>query len=178
MTFKETHLKKIDAICSIIGKGWKINHVESMDHQIVVFNPDYKKVSVFFQSKDSRFVISCHVENKYRTSDVVRITVAPTRTAAAIAGDIERRIIAEIGDLIAKRKEETEEYENKLAKQKLVKNLFLSFGEPFTYQGVCEIRMTNGIRATYRPCTLMNDVKVCNLSDDNLIKLAAFLKGL
>jgi len=178
MTFKETHLKKIETICAIIGKGWKVNYVKSLDHQIVVFNPDYKKVSMFFQSKDSRFNIACHVENKYTSSDVVRITVAQNRTAAAIAGDIERRILAEIGDLITKRKEETEEYESKLAKQKLVKDLFLSFGEPFTYQGVCEIRMTNGIRATYRPCTRVNDVKVCNLSDDNLIKLAAFLKGL
>lgn len=183
ITFHEKYFSHFVRVCAELGAGWRIDVRQACEYRLRIINPDYRHFLLLAMMEKGRIVIlGVLKDNKYGDFGVrLKCTVSPERSAAAIAGDIKRKILKDAPALIAKYEEMHKKYCAKQEQAEILRGALSRL-----------VRISKGynsgelarIETDKKICGIVHEgyrgygVELSGLSADDLIKIAGCLSNL
>jgi len=180
MSFKELNLKKMNAVCHALGGEWRINHLDSRDFIIIIFNPTIKDFSIHISQKDGRLVAMGFFESKIKNYPTLKCSTSVRLSLDHFINHLKRKVIIEAINLSEKVLKEKKEHEDKKLNDTTFLNLLKSMSIR-SYRGTggnINLSLNNSFSVDFNQIGMSCSVKVNNLSRDNAVKVIAFVKGL
>ncbi|PII85125.1 hypothetical protein BL250_12525 [Erwinia sp. OLTSP20] len=175
-TFQERYSPFFESICRMLGNSWRVNYNKSWNYRIFLTSPEYKNYSVSVADDKGRLRIYGSVDSRICRIDGHSCTVSPGRDQHVIAAEIQRKILVYAPEEIEKAKLYEQGYTNSQEHKKIVKGMLSQLVSLSGYYNALTGYVTSsGIRGAVEERSGGYDLKVENLSTEELIRVVGFL---
>ncbi|WP_210461796.1 hypothetical protein [Pantoea ananatis] len=175
-TFQERYSPFFESVCRMLGNEWRVNYNKSWKDRIFLTSPAFKNYSVSVAAEKGRLRIYGSVDSRIWRSEVHGCTVSPNREQHAIAAEITRKIIVFAREQVDKAELYEQDYRNSLEHKRIVKGMLSRLVKLSWYHNALTGYTTSsGIRGCVEERGGGYDLKVDNLSTDELIRVVGFL---
>lgn len=179
-SFYDRYVSLFVRVCECLGDGWRIDTREN-EYYIHLINPNFRNYYAFVRGEKGRLIVRGGVKNAYGNFGFKDwCSVSPERKAAAIARDIQRKVLFNAADIVKESKVYAQQKEAKINNAKIVRDalarlVFVSAG----YQsGELRIETEKKISGRVHERYYGYDLELSGLTADDLIKIAGFMSQL
>ncbi|MFN2098366.1 hypothetical protein ACKVM9_002198 [Pantoea agglomerans] len=175
-TFQERYSPFFESVCRMLGNGWRVNYIRSWENRIFLTSPGFKNYSVSVAAEKGRLRIYGSVDSRICRIEGHGCTVSPERDQYAIAAEIQRKILGHAPEQIEKAALYDQGYKNKQEQEKIVKGMLSRLVSlSWHYNALTAYATSSGIRGSVGERSGGYDLRVDNLSTDELIRVVGFI---
>ncbi|MGL4927738.1 MAG: hypothetical protein ACRC4K_13220, partial [Plesiomonas shigelloides] len=175
--FYERYASLFVRVCAVLGEGWRVD-TRVNEYFIHLINPNFRNYYAFIREEKGRLIIRGGVKNVYGSFGFKNAcSVAPTRSPAAIAGDIKRKVLCEAAETVKEAQtyqtqKETKKHNAEIVRDALGRLVRVSNGhQPSSWRIETEKKISGRVHEGYRGYHL----ELSGLTADDLIKIAGCL---
>lgn len=124
--FTIEEISKIEAVCAVLGNGWRVNKsnlTESAVYVVELSNRDCCDLGIHVRQEKQRWAFSAYVKpfgKHHNMASFERITVNPSREIISMARDLEKRLLTGFHDFAKQHRAEIQAQRDKYEQQQLV----------------------------------------------------------
>ncbi|HGJ5868505.1 hypothetical protein [Arsenophonus nasoniae] len=176
-TFFEQYKPVLEVVCRLLGNNWRVNLLDGCQYRIKLTSPDLRGYIITIRREDGRLVLTGFVDSRLYRGTYFKCTLALGRKPAAIAQAIERKILKDAWEELAKAQDAEKSHENAREQDNIIKGMLSRLVKLENhYNTFTGFKAENGLGGSVTRRFDGYGLTVQGLSVEQLVKLTGILK--
>ncbi|HFP8670552.1 TPA: hypothetical protein ACHWC7_004048 [Providencia stuartii] len=176
-TFFDQYKPVFEVVCRLLGNNWRINLLNDCQYQIKLTSPELRGFIIIIRQEHGRLMLTGFVDSRLYRGTYFKCTLAPDRKPAAIAQTIERKILKDAREELAKAQDAEKSHQNAREQDNIIKGMLSRLVKlESRYNAFTGFKAENGLEGSVTQRFDGYGLTVQGLSVDQLVKLTGILK--